>query len=483
VAFMAANALTGLAITSLTVLPVDQPPIASLVVTPPGGAAPLAVTADASGSSDPDGNVVSYHFDFGDGTMAVGPQASPTATHTYAKGGNWTLTLSVTDNAGIAASTSTRVLVTGTTAAPPVAALVLSPTSGVAPLPVTADASGSSAVGPIASYRFDFGDGTVVGPQVGATASHTYAAGSWMASVRVTDSNGATASASASVSVATSSDPVTALPNLVKNPSFEAGTGGWVSFYGSTIQQVAGGHDGAYALQMTGTAAIDYGFGVNDHPDWIHPTTAAGKTYRYTAWVRSAASQGTARIRVREYLLSSAALLGQISSPGVRLTPAWQQLIVDYTTLSAGSSLDMQVKDNPLMADEVFLTDDIGIRDITGVPGITPAQGGFDPDAGAPKNFDGDALSFRSVLYPSPVQTSAVLSFATTRVGALRVDLVDLAGREVRHLYGEAQAPAGMHALTIDGIRDDGRRMSPGLYFYRIVADEGQMTGRFVTLR
>src|SRR5207253_8295836 len=66
---------------------------------------------------------------------------------------------------------------------PPTAALTVTPSSGVEPLSVTADASASSDVeGPIASYRFDFGDGTVVGPQSGATATHIYAAGSWTAS-------------------------------------------------------------------------------------------------------------------------------------------------------------------------------------------------------------------------------------------------------------------------------------------------------------
>jgi hypothetical protein len=561
--FEAVNSLVGTGTTIITVQPNNQPPTASLVLNP-GGSGPTSVTADGSGSHDPDGRIMSYRFDFGDGTI-VGPQLGPTATHVFSQGGIWPITLLVTDNAGATASVTVRDTIVG----PPVASLVISPTSGPAPLTVTADASHSTGQRQIASYRFDFGDGTVIGPQSGTTASHTYvtggiwpvtllvtdnygavssmtamdtvivapvaslvmwpstgvaplnvtadashstgtgivsyrfdfgdgtvigpqtnssaphtyAAGNWTASVRITDSRGVTASASASVA-ATMSDPVGALQNLCKNPSFEVNSTGWESFYGSTIAIVPGGHDGNYALQMTGTTALDYGFGVNDHPDWIHPTTAAGRTYRYTAWVRSAASQGTARIRVREYLLSSGVLLGQISSPAARLTPDWQQLVVDYTSVSTGSSLDLQVKDNPLTANEVFLTDDISIKDITGVAGLTIAQGGFDPDADATnKDYDGEPLSFRSVLFPSPVQTSAVLSFATTRSGALRVDLLDVAGRAVRRLDDETDASAGMHTMTINGMRDDGRRMRPGLYFYRIVADEGQITGRFVMLK
>src|SRR5213083_309119 len=65
--------------------PGHQPPLARLPVTPAAGSAPLAVTANASASSDPDGTIASYRFDFGDGTV-VCPQAAATATHTYAAG-------------------------------------------------------------------------------------------------------------------------------------------------------------------------------------------------------------------------------------------------------------------------------------------------------------------------------------------------------------------------------------------------------------
>lgn len=463
---------TGTASSSVNVT--SPGPLVLFVITPNTGVAPLNVFADGSGSTSSD-TIATYRFDFGDGTV-VGPQAGATATHTY-NVGSWTATLQITDKKGVSASTTARVTVAASSL--PVAALTLSPNSGVAPLTVIADASQSTATGGrIASYLFTFGDGIGAGPQASPTAMHTYGPGNWTATVKVTDAYGASASATATVSVGTGSDPTSSLPNIVTNPSFESGTAGWEPFYGSTIAVVAGGYDGLYALQMTGTTALDYGFGVNDHPDWVHRTTVTGRTYRYTAWVRSASSSGTARIRVREYFLATGALVGQISSPGVRLSPSWQELMVDYTNVSTGSSLDLQVKDNPIVANEVFLTDLIGIRDITGVPGVRAAEGAPDPDGDVTPN-----LSFRATLFPSPVQTSAALTFATTRIGALHVDLVDLAGRVIRHLDDEAAAPAGMHSIQIGRTGDDGQRMSPGLYFYRIVADEGHMTGRFVLLR
>src|SRR5207247_6217513 len=84
---------------------------------------PLAVTANASGSSDPDGTIASYKFDFGDGTI-VGPQSGSTATHTYAAG-TWTCSVVVTDNGG-ATGTAERTRTGPTASQPPVAYLTFS---------------------------------------------------------------------------------------------------------------------------------------------------------------------------------------------------------------------------------------------------------------------------------------------------------------------------------------------------------------------
>ena len=146
-------------------------PAAALSLNPTSGAAPLAVTANASASTDPIG-ISSYTFNFGDGSPAVGPQAGAVANHTYTAGGTYSATVSVSDSAGGTATTSGTVLVGA-----PVAALTATPASGAAPLVVTADASASSDAVAISSYTFNFGDGTTVGPQSSATAVHTYSAG------------------------------------------------------------------------------------------------------------------------------------------------------------------------------------------------------------------------------------------------------------------------------------------------------------------
>lgn len=85
----------------------NQPPQARLADLPSSVAPGAAVQFDAGGSSDPDGTVARYRWDFGDG--AVLADGGPTATHSYANPGAYTVTLTVTDNEGC----STRFVSTG----------------------------------------------------------------------------------------------------------------------------------------------------------------------------------------------------------------------------------------------------------------------------------------------------------------------------------------------------------------------------------
>ena len=62
------------------------------------GSAPLEVRFDGSGSSDPDGTIVSYSWVFGDGATGEGP----TTTHTYPDAGSYTPQLTVVDDRGAA---------------------------------------------------------------------------------------------------------------------------------------------------------------------------------------------------------------------------------------------------------------------------------------------------------------------------------------------------------------------------------------------
>lgn len=80
--------------TPVPVLP--PPPSVVLTVTPLSDLAPLTVTADASRSTAASG-IVSYEFDFGDGTPHM---AGAAVQHKYCLAGTYRLTVTVTDTAG-----------------------------------------------------------------------------------------------------------------------------------------------------------------------------------------------------------------------------------------------------------------------------------------------------------------------------------------------------------------------------------------------
>ena len=87
----------------------DQSPIARISATPVTGEVPLFVNFDASGSSDSDGIIVSWDWDFGDTNSGSGELVN----HTFADSGMYTVTLTVTDNAGLQSQSTQVVNVTG----------------------------------------------------------------------------------------------------------------------------------------------------------------------------------------------------------------------------------------------------------------------------------------------------------------------------------------------------------------------------------
>ena len=83
--------------------PVNEAPTASFS----SNCTDLGCSFDGSGSSDSDGTIASYAWDFGDGNTGSGE----TASHTYGAGGTYTVTLTVTDDAGATDTSSQDVTV------------------------------------------------------------------------------------------------------------------------------------------------------------------------------------------------------------------------------------------------------------------------------------------------------------------------------------------------------------------------------------
>jgi PKD repeat protein len=83
-----------------TVISIDEkpknPPQANFTVSPSEGQVPLTVTSDASSSTDSDGSITSYQWSTSDGQATSGQ----TATFKFKKEGDYTITLTVTDDQG-----------------------------------------------------------------------------------------------------------------------------------------------------------------------------------------------------------------------------------------------------------------------------------------------------------------------------------------------------------------------------------------------
>ncbi|KQV07006.1 hypothetical protein ASC63_06585 [Leifsonia sp. Root112D2] len=215
----------------------------------------LTTTLDASASHDPDGTIASYAWNFGD-SSPIG--SGSTTTHTYSAPGQYTVTLTVTDNNGATAQISHQVVATAPNV-PPTAAFTMTTTPG------TVSADGSTSADPdgtIASYTWNWGDGGPASdPTATPTAVHAYSsAGTYTVSLTVTDNKGASNTLGQNITVA-------APPNVPPVALFTSQTNGLTASF-----------DGSSSSDPDGTmSAWNWNFGDG--------TTAAGAmtTHLYAA--------------------------------------------------------------------------------------------------------------------------------------------------------------------------------------------------------
>ncbi len=212
----------------------------------------LTYDFDASGST---GQIDSYAWNFGDGNTGSGQSAS----HTYATGGDYTVTLTVSNSGG--SDSATRAL---TVLAPPVANFSAAVDTGNS-LRYNFDASGST--GQIDSYAWNFGDGNTGS---GQSASHTYATGGdYTVTLTVTNSAGS-GSTSQNIAVQTPLTPASA--------SFVFEVSGLRVVFTSTST----GSNLAYSWDVDGDGSEDYSVANPEH------TYSTNSAYTVTLTVSNA---------------------------------------------------------------------------------------------------------------------------------------------------------------------------------------------------
>ena len=206
------------------ILPPASTPTALFTFSPPTAAANAPVAFDATSSCAgqagatggclPSNNVLTgFSWSFGDGQSGSGA----TTSHVFTSAGTYNVTLTVTNERGLTAST-TRVVTVGAGAAP-AAAFVVSPTPVVANVETFFDASASRpAPGhTIVSYSWNWGDGDPISTRSTPLEAHDFgAAGTYIVVLTVTDEAGQQGTTTQSVSV-TSGAPTAVFTTLVTN--------------------------------------------------------------------------------------------------------------------------------------------------------------------------------------------------------------------------------------------------------------------------
>ena len=142
------------------------------------------ISFDTAGSNDPDGDDLSYVWDFGDGTDL---QTGSDATHAYSKGGVYTVKLIANDNKGTECSRDIKDINVRINT-PPVAD---AGPNHVCCLDAESDFDGSGsfdADGDSLSYAWNFGDGN---SGEGAKVTHVYSKpGTYIVTLTVNDNSG-----------------------------------------------------------------------------------------------------------------------------------------------------------------------------------------------------------------------------------------------------------------------------------------------------
>jgi PKD repeat protein len=225
------------------------------------------VSFDSSGSIDSNGDITEYHWEFGDGTAAVGLFVE----HGYAQEGLHQGTLTVHDQAGHRHTDTFLVMVTGTLPVPHISAPSVADETVAqgGQWSIRLDASGSQDDTGIAAYVWDFGDGS---NGTGVNPTHTYTApGAYTVTLTVTDHAGQQATSSFTVVVRANNPPVA-----------DAG--------GPYVVGEAGAKLGVWTVTLDGRNSTD-DVAIDDYEWTMQPEVAddfAGTTVDTSKWLVSA---------------------------------------------------------------------------------------------------------------------------------------------------------------------------------------------------
>lgn len=156
----------------------------------------------------------------------------------------------------------------------------------------------------------------------------------------------------------------------------------------------------------------------------------------------------------------------------------FQYLTANYTASSTvgiqnhtGSFAIQYLFDNSYHRGAAGVNPGRAIRFITGEPNTGLAENLPEPQISRPE----------LTVTPCPMRTHGLVRFALPAPSQISLKLFDITGRNVRTLSC-GNLPAGIHQLTLNGQDEQGKELSPGVYFLRL-AIENSGKNRTITVK
>ncbi|MGE5180189.1 MAG: Ig-like domain-containing protein, partial [Bacteroidota bacterium] len=424
VTFTASNALSGSATTAITVTGVNNPPVVT---------APANETVDEGvlltftvSATDPDGNHVTL--------TALGLPAGAsftdnndntgtfTWTPSFSQAGLYTVTFMGNDGNGATGTATTMITVNNVNRAP--TANAGGPYTGVVNVAITFNGSGSSDPdGDTLAYAWDFGDGTT---GTGVNPSHTYtAAGTFTVTLVVTDTG------------SLSSAPATTTATISNT-------------FAATAFTVGGNKTTSLSAGKPYTCVQ------------IEPTNASFSITDVNLASISMNSTGTGAVSQIFADPSKTAIDGDKNSDGI------QEIAACF------KKTDLRQLFSLLPAGRNTVTVTISGDLVTG--------GSFNASLIIVVKSTGAVLA--ASVSPNPLNPQAKLTFATSKPGAVRVQMFDAQGRLVKTIADESAVQAGYHDYTIDGHSSTGAQLASGVYFVKVWSQfDGSETTRVTIMK
>ncbi len=241
-----------------------DPPVAQFAFMPAAPDAGDLILFNATLSTETDGRIVSYSWDF-DADGAVDSYAA-IVDHTFVENGAYAVTLTVADESG-RTSTQTQTVVVGPISEPPSESVSLLPP--IADFQYTPQEPQTGSLvrfngtlsedmdGTITAYAWDF-DGDGLADAAAAIAEHTFPAGSHDVSLTVTDDDGATDTLTRTLAVSPAPAPTSTTPPVADFEfSPELPVVGQIISFNGLLSADADGEIVAYAWDFDGDGTVD----------------------------------------------------------------------------------------------------------------------------------------------------------------------------------------------------------------------------------